>query len=319
MAEQIPVYLFTGFLEAGKTKFIQETMEDPRFNEGERTLLLICEEGLEEYSPAAFVNKRDVYIKTLEKPEELTSQQLSGWQKQYHIQRVVLEYNGMWPMERLFSAMPKSWVLYQNFLFVDAGTFLQYNANMRPLVVDKIQACQLVVFNRTSAKTDKMEFHKIVRGLNRRCSIAFEWPDGKVEYDEIQDPLPFDLSAPVVQIGDEDYAIWYRDIIEEMDKYQGKTVQFTGLIAVSGRLPQDCFLGGRHVMTCCEADIEYSALVCQWDPEQIKATLKNRTWAKITARVENRYHRIYGRKGPVLKPISVVPCPKPQREVATFY
>ena len=48
MAEQIPVYLFTGFLEAGKTKFIQETMEDPRFNEGERTLLLICEEGLEE-------------------------------------------------------------------------------------------------------------------------------------------------------------------------------------------------------------------------------------------------------------------------------
>ena len=107
MAEQIPVYLFTGFLEAGKTKFIQETMEDPRFNEGERTLLLICEEGLEEYSPASFINKRDVYIKTLEKPEELTSQQLSGWQKQYHIQRVVLEYNGMWPMEKLFSAMPE--------------------------------------------------------------------------------------------------------------------------------------------------------------------------------------------------------------------
>ena len=210
-------------------------------------------------------------------------------------------------------------MLYQNFLFVDAGTFLQYNANMRPLVVDKIQACQLVVFNRTSAKTDKMEFHKIVRGLNRRCSIAFEWPDGKVEYDEIQDPLPFDLSAPVVQIGDEDYAIWYRDIIEEMDKYQGKTVEFTGLIAVSGRLPQDCLLGGRHVMTCCEADIEYSALVCQWDPAQIKATLKNRTWAKITAKVDNRYHRIYGRKGPVLKVISVLPCSKPQREVATFY
>ena len=161
MAEQIPVYLFTGFLEAGKTKFIQETMEDPRFNEGERTLLLICEEGLEEYSPASFINKRDVYIKTLEKPEELTSQQLSGWQKQYHIQRVVLEYNGMWPMEKLFSAMPRSWVLYQNFLFVDAGTFLQYNANMRPLVVDKIQACQLVVFNRTSAKTDKMELSLI--------------------------------------------------------------------------------------------------------------------------------------------------------------
>ncbi len=44
--KQIPVYLFTGFLEAGKTKFIQESMEDARVNSGERTLILLCEEGL---------------------------------------------------------------------------------------------------------------------------------------------------------------------------------------------------------------------------------------------------------------------------------
>ena len=200
-------------------------------------------------------------------------------------------------MEKLFSAMPRSWVLYQNFLFVDAGTFLQYNANMRPLVVDKIQACQLVVFNRTSAKTDKMEFHKIVRGLNRRCSIAFEWPDGKVEYDEIQDPLPFDLSAPVVQIGDEDYAIWYRDIIEEMDKYQGKTVEFTGLIAVSGRLPQDCFLGGRHVMTCCEADMSFLGFPCKYGDA---ASLKTKDWVRVQAEVRVEYQKEYRGEGPVL-------------------
>ena len=46
---EIPVYIFTGFLEAGKTKFIQETLEDARFNDGERTLLLLCEEGIEEF------------------------------------------------------------------------------------------------------------------------------------------------------------------------------------------------------------------------------------------------------------------------------
>ena len=38
----VPVYLFTGFLEAGKTKFIQETLEDKRFNSGEKTMLLLC-------------------------------------------------------------------------------------------------------------------------------------------------------------------------------------------------------------------------------------------------------------------------------------
>lgn len=49
--KEIPVYLFVGFLESGKTKFIQETFEDPNFDSGDKTLLLICEEGEEEYNP----------------------------------------------------------------------------------------------------------------------------------------------------------------------------------------------------------------------------------------------------------------------------
>ena len=53
----MPVYLFTGFLEAGKTRFIQETLEDKRFCNGERTLLLLCEEGEEEYAPDQFADK----------------------------------------------------------------------------------------------------------------------------------------------------------------------------------------------------------------------------------------------------------------------
>ena len=53
---EIPVYLFTGFLESGKTKYMQETLEDKRFNEGERTLLLVCEEGEEEYDPSTFAS-----------------------------------------------------------------------------------------------------------------------------------------------------------------------------------------------------------------------------------------------------------------------
>ena len=48
--KRIPVYLFVGFLESGKTKFIQETFEDPNFDSGDKTLLLVCEEGEEEYA-----------------------------------------------------------------------------------------------------------------------------------------------------------------------------------------------------------------------------------------------------------------------------
>ena len=202
---EVPVYLFTGFLEAGKTKFIQETLEDKRFCNGERTLLLVCEEGEEEYEPDQFAD-RSVMIRTLTSPEEMTVENLSRMLIQTGAERVVIEYNGMWLLDLLYSAMPEGWMVYQEFLFADATTFLSYNANMRQLVYDKLKSCELVVFNRFRPDMDKMAFHKIVRGASRRSDIAYEYAGGKVEYDDIQDPLPFDLEAPVVEIGDDDFA-----------------------------------------------------------------------------------------------------------------
>ena len=54
MSEEISVYMFLGFLESGKTRFIQETIEDPRMENGERTMVLVCEEGEEEDDPHTF-------------------------------------------------------------------------------------------------------------------------------------------------------------------------------------------------------------------------------------------------------------------------
>ena len=169
MAKQqdIPVYLFTGFLEAGKTKFIQETLEDKRFCNGERTLLLVCEEGEEEYAPDQFADP-SVFIRVLEGQEELTEANLSRFVAETKADRVVVEYNGMWMLDALYTAMPESWMVYQEFMFADAGTFLAYNSNMRQLVYDKLKSCELVVFNRFKPDMDKMAFHKIVRGASRR-------------------------------------------------------------------------------------------------------------------------------------------------------
>ncbi len=210
---EIPVYLFTGFLGAGKTTFIQDILTDPQFNEGERTLLLLCEEGEEEYDPSTYPHKC-VYFENIEDPSELTPEHLEQLRRKYKCSRVVVEYNGMWMLDDLYSAMPDDWAVYQEFMFADAGTFLTYNANMRQLVYDKLKSCELVVFNRFLPSMDKMEFHKIVRGASRRADIAYEDPKGNVVYDDIEDPLPFDLEAPVVEIGDEDYALWYRDMTE---------------------------------------------------------------------------------------------------------
>ncbi|MCR5664739.1 MAG: hypothetical protein K6G17_07710 [Oscillospiraceae bacterium] len=313
--KDVPVYLFTGFLEAGKTKFIQETLEDRRFCSGERTLLLICEEGEEEYAPDQFADRR-VYLRIVHEASELSTENLAQWLDDVNGERVVVEYNGMWLLDALYNAMPENWMVYQEFMFADARTILTYNNNMRQLVYDKLKSCELVVFNRCSAATDKMALHKLVRGASRRSDIAYEYAGGKVEYDDIQDPLPFDVNAPVIEIGDEDYALWYRDLSEEPKKYEGKTVRFKCKALVRSKLPPESFVVGRPVMTCCVEDIQFAGMVCQW---KNASAVQDETWMVLTAKLQYKFNRAYGKKGPVLTYIEANPCPPPAQEVASFY
>lgn len=310
-----PVYLFTGFLESGKTKFIQETLEDERFNAGERTLLLVCEEGIEEYDPDTFAGK-NVFIEILDDPAKLNEDYLAKLQMAHNVERCVVEYNGMWMLDDLYQNMPEDWAIYQEICFADTGTFLNYNANMRQLVVDKLKSCEMIVFNRATADVDKLELHKIVRAVSRRANIAYEDVNGDVTYDEIEDPLPFDMEAPVIDIADENYALWYRDISEEPKKYGGKTLRYKGLVVVSPKLPAKTFLCGRYLMTCCAEDITYTGLACQWDGAD---KLQSKQWVTVTATVAIKFSKVYGERGPVLQVQSVEPAEAPEQEVATFY
>lgn len=312
---ELPVYLFTGFLEAGKTRFIQETLEDERFNTGERTLLLLCEEGVEEYAPEQFSGK-NVFIEVIEDASQLNADHLAKLQMAHNVERCVVEYNGMWLLDDLYQNMPEDWVIYQEICFADANTFLSYNANMRQLMVDKLKSCEMLVLNRAKPDLDKPEVHKIVRGVSRRAEIAYESADGEVVYDDIEDPLPFDLDAPIVDIQEQDYAVWYRDITEEMKKYGGKTLRFKGMVVCSPKLPKNTFLCGRYLMTCCEADIAYTGLACQWNQAN---TLQSKQWVTVTATVSIKLSPVYGKRGPVLQVQSVEPALPPEQEVATFY
>ena len=311
---QIPVYVFTGFLESGKTKFIQETLEDPRFNAGERTLLLVCEEGEEKYDLSRYPHK-NVYLEVLEDAESVTTEELARLEKKHRAERVVLELNGMQLVGDFFQKMPENWGIAQEVMFADATTILQYNQNMRALVVDKLQGCEMVVFNRVPVGADVMPFHKLARALNRRVDIVYDFQDGSTTFDEIQDPLPFDLNAPVIEIGDDDYALFYRDITEESKKYDKKTVRFLAQVAKLRHDKVGMFAPGRFVMTCCEADITFMGIPCRYAEA---ASLKSRSWVRVTAKVEVKFHSLYKGVGPILTAISVEPAQPAEQEVVTF-
>ncbi len=314
MANNIPLYLFTGFLEAGKTQMIQETLEDENFNDGCKILLLVCEEGIEEYDPTRFWGK-NVRQVVIEQESDLTPTLLDKLTREHKIDRVLIEYNGMWQLDTLYEALPRSWYIFQQLLFVDATTAMAYNANMRSLMVDKLQNAELVIFNRAD-NADRMELHRLVRGISRRARIAFETAAEELEYDEIEDPLPFDVNAPVIAIADEDYALFYRDLAEEMPNYNGKTVKFKGLVARDRALGKRAIVIGRHVMTCCEDDIAYQGVVCNFDRD---VSLKTGEWAIVTAKIKIEPHKLYGNQGPVLYATDLALTSEPKQPVATFY
>lgn len=312
---EIPVYLFTGFLEAGKTKFIQETLENKEFNTGENTLVIICEEGIEELDKSKF-QVDNVSVVYIENSEDINEKYIKKLSTQYKAERVIIEYNGMWQLDDLYNSFPKDWSVYQEIFTADSTTFINFNQNMRSLVVDKLKSCELVMFNRVTVNTPLEELHKIVRATSMRASIAYEYTDGHVEEDDIEDPLPFDINADIIEIEDKDYAFWYRDLSEHTEKYVGRILRFKGIVGRDKQLGDNAFIFGRHVMTCCEADIAFRGLICK---TKEPANVKNREWVIVTAKLVIAEHKVYGGEGPILIVSNIEKAKKPEQEVATFF
>ena len=319
MAKTIPVYVFVGFLESGKTTFIQETFEDENFDSGDKTLLLICEEGEAEYDAAKFAFP-GVTVAVLEDKAELNPQNLARIGREAGAGRVVIEYNGMWLMQELAEALPENWTVYQCIATADGSTALTYarDNSMRALFLDKIARSELIVFNRAEAVSSAEhheELHRLVRQASRRCDIAYEFTDGSVAYDDIPDPLPFDIDAPVIEIGDEDFGIWYMDCQDEPAKYAGKTVKFLAQVCQTPKAGSGAFVPGRFAMTCCVNDIEFVGFPCKYDGYK---ALPQREWITVTAKVNVKFHNIYRGKGPVLTALKVEPAAAPAEDVVMF-
>ena len=313
--QQIPVYVFTGFLDSGKTKFIQETFEDERFNAGERTLLLVFEEGEEEYDFSTYPHQ-NVFLEVLDQTT-VTTKELAALAKKHKVERVVAELNGMQQVGELYTKFPIDWVVAQEVMFADSTTFQAYNANMRNLCMDKMVGAQMIVFNRLEKGAEIMPFHKIARAANRKVDILYDYTDGTTQFDEIEDPLPFDINAPIIEVKDADYALWYRDVSEEPEKYDGKTVRFKAQVAMLKRDKDNMFAPGRFVMTCCVDDIQFCGIPCRYAESK---TLESRSWVMVTAKISAEKHRLYkGDIGPVLTAIEVVKGVEPaDPDVAEF-
>ena len=307
----IPVYLVVGFLDGGKTNFINGILEDG-FSKNDRTLLLCCEEGDEEYNEKFLKN---VTVVTVDDQAQLTCSFLKDCEKKHRPKQVLIEYNGMWPLTPLYeNVLPANWVLYQIMCFVEGGSFDLYARNMGQLMMEKITQADLIVFNRCTEETRDALRKRNLRMVNRRADIYLEMEDGSSEDYNNGDTCPFDLTPEVLDVPDEDFGIWYVDVMDHPERYAGHLVHMKLVMCHFKKYPGiDC--PGRFAMVCCENDVQFLGIIARGEGLD---QYKNHDWIEITGRMAVEEHPAYQGKGPVLNVVAIGPCEKPAQEVVTF-
>ena len=306
-----PVYIINGFLESGKTEFINFTLDQPYFQISGKTLLLLCEEGEVEYDP--YVLKRsNTVVEVIDEEADFTVEKMVELEKKHHPERIIIEYNGMWKFRDL--RLPWHWRVEQQITTIDASTFPVYFTNMKSMVADMLRKSEMIIFNRCDGIGDLNVYKRNVKALNPAADIIFE--DSSGEIDELmEDDLPYDLSADPIVLDDKTYGIWYLDSLDHLDRYVGKKIQFTALVMKPDGFPKDYFVPGRMAMTCCAEDMTFLGFACVYDKIGLFA---ERDWVKVTAVVEKEYFADYEGEGPVLHATSVTKAKQPKELVISF-
>ena len=310
----IPVYIVTGFLGAGKTRFITDMLTDEGFSEGERTLLLCCEEGEDEYDPEA-LKKGNATLVSLDDPRQIAGKRLLRLNREHRPERVIIEYNSTWLMQTLYAAeKPQDWALAQIIDLVDASTFEMYLKNMRKYMADGLKEADLVIFNRCDENSRKSPWRRAVKGLNSGTRIFFENLDGTTDDGVTDEDLPYDVKADPVMIGDEDFGTFYLDALEHPDRYDGKRIHARGRAFRMNDMPKNCYVFGRHVMTCCADDIGGIGFLCQFGGEPPKTN----DWIFLDAKVEKSFSPLHNTDAIILIEEKVSRAPAPREELVYF-
>ncbi len=318
--ESLPVFLINGFLEAGKTEFIKFTMSQEYFQTEGKTLLLLCEEGENEYEPEFLAEHNTIPI-VIEKESMLNRQYLEELEVQYNPERILIEWNGMWNQDDLYDgpmsekalaeqqgrapeyevSLPDNWVIYQVITIVDGSTLDLYLNNMKSFLGQMLRTAELCIVNRCdNIPEDKLvDYRRKIRAMGQNAMLVLEGKDGEIPQDTLPEDLPYDLNAEHIEVKPEDYGIWFVDCMDNPDRYIGKRITFSAMVLKRKQMPATEFVPGRMAMTCCAQDMTFLGFVCKGAAE-VLAPYNTRDWVKLTAKVGMEEREEYHGEGPVL-------------------
>ena len=306
-----PVYVINGFLESGKTEFISFTLAQPYFQVRGKTLLIVCEEGENEYEEALLKKSRTELV-FIEDEKEFTPAYLTELEKKYKPERIIIEYNGMWNFKNM--ELPPRWGIEQQITTIDASTFPMYFTNMKSLLAEMLRKSEMIIFNRCDDVEDLSLYKRNVKAINQQAEIIFEGSEGEINQ-IFEDDLPYSLDAEIIELDNEGYGIWYLDSLDNLERYIGKTIRFTAMVLKPEDFPEGYFVPGRMAMTCCADDMAFLGFACWYDK---CGELAEKQWVKVTAKVAKEYFEDYGGEGPILDALNIEKTKAPKEPVISF-
>ena len=297
--DRMPVFLINGFLEAGKTQFISYTLQQEYFQSDGTTVLILCEEGDTEYDKE-LLKRTHTKVITVDDASEMDEDFFGRMEALYDPERVLIEWNGMWPQDQLH--LPEDWQLFQQITIIDGSTFDLYLNNMKPLLGLLVRNSELIIMNRCDDVSDEniLKYRRGLKALNPQAEMIFEDAEGEIEQEVLEEDLPYDVKADVIEISPDAYGIWYIDALDKEDRYEDKVVEFTAMVLKS---PE--FVPGRMAMTCCEADMTFLGFICK---AREARSLETGKWVKVRAKIAYEFWQDYDGVGPVLYAESVEPA-----------
>ena len=307
----LPLYFINGFLESGKTEFIKFTISQPYFQTRGKTLLILCEEGEEEYE-RELLKETKTFLEIIEEEEDFTVEKLAELENKYRPTRIIIEYNGMWNMKNL--SFPSHWSLDQQITMIDASTFPMYYTNMKSMVAEMVRNSEMIIFNRCDGIKELSNYKRNVKAVNPKAEIIFEDSQGEIN-EMMEEELPYDINSPIISLDDMGYGIWYLDAMDHIERYEGKTIEFIGQVLKPSSFPKDYFVPGRLAMTCCADDMAFLGYTCEYEGSE---QLKEKEWVKVTATVRKGYWPDYGGEGPILQAVIVEKTETPKTEIINF-
>ena len=161
-----------------------------------------------------------------------------------------------------------------------------------------------------------MLYKKNIRAMNPRATIFLDDVNGGSEDYRDNMPRPFDLDAPVIDISDENFGLWYVDATGDPEPYIGKTVKFKGMVYKTKKMEQEhVFVPGRFAMVCCADDVQFVGFLCK---DADTTGIAHKSWVTVTAEVRVEYVPQYRGEGPVLYCKKIEKAEAPKEELVYF-